>query len=140
VITATLGREAHASIVSHAREAAPAECCGLVIGYKGSGDAGDAVTEAARTRNLSADPNRFEIDPEDHIRVRRTARSRGLDVLGFYHSHPRSPATPSATDIAEAAYPGHLYVIISLSVEPAELRLYRLEASAFHEISWQLGR
>jgi desampylase len=134
----TLARAAHDDIVSHAREAAPAECCGLMIGHKGSG--GEAVIEAARTRNLSADPNRFEIDPEDHIRTRRTARSRGLEVLGFYHSHPRSPAAPSGTDLAEAAYPGHLYVIVSLSVEPAEVRLYRFEASAFREVSWQLER
>jgi proteasome lid subunit RPN8/RPN11 len=124
-------------MVSHAREAAPAECCGLIIGQKGAG--WDAVIEAARTRNLATDPNRFEIDPEDHIRTRRTVRNRGLEVLGFYHSHPRSPAMPSATDLAEAAYPGHLYVIVSLSVEPADVRLYRFEASAFREVSWQLA-
>ena len=132
----TLGRAAHDDIISHARETAPAECCGLVIGHKGP--RGDAVTEAARTRNLSADPNRFEVHPEDHIRTRRTARSRGLEVLGFYHSHPRSPATPSATDLAEAAYPGDLYVIVSLSVEPADVRLYRHEPAGFREVSWQL--
>jgi proteasome lid subunit RPN8/RPN11 len=134
----TFGRAAHDDIVSHARATAPAECCGLVIGYQGSGGAGDAITEAAPTRNLSRDPNRFEIHPEDHIRARRAARSRGLEVLGFYHSHARSPATPSATDLAEAAYPGHLYVIVSLSVDPSEVRLYRLEASAFREVSWQM--
>jgi proteasome lid subunit RPN8/RPN11 len=139
VNTVTLGRAAHDDIVSHARETAPAECCGLVIGYKASGGGG-AITEAARTRNLSADPNRFEIHPEDHIHVRRTARSRGLEVLGFYHSHPRSPATPSATDVAEASYPGHLYVIVSPSVEPAEVRIYRFEANAFREVAWQLDR
>jgi proteasome lid subunit RPN8/RPN11 len=135
VAAVTLGRAAHDDIVAHAREAAPAECCGLVVGHKGPG--GDAVTEAARTRNLSADPNRFEIHPEDHIRTRRTARSRGLEVLGFYHSHPRSPAVPSATDLAEAAYPGDLYVIVSLSVAPAEVRLYRFEPSGFREVPWQ---
>ena len=128
----TLSRSVHDAIVSHAREAAPAECCGLLIG------AGEAVTETARTRNLSADPNRFEIHPEDHIHSRRAARSRGLEVLGFYHSHPRSPATPSATDLAEASYPGDLYAIVSLRVDPAEVRLYRLDAGAFRELSWQL--
>jgi proteasome lid subunit RPN8/RPN11 len=130
----TLSRLAHDDIVSHARETAPAECCGLLIGT------GDAITETARTRNLSADPNRFEIHPEDHIHTRRTARGRGLEVLGFYHSHPRSPATPSATDLAEASYPGHLYVIVSLSVDPADVRLYRHEPTGFREVSWQLDR
>ena len=128
-----LGRRAHEDIVSHARDTAPAECCGLLVG------AGDAIVEAVRTRNAAGDPNRFEIDPEDHIRARRTARQRGLEVLGFYHSHPRSPATPSPTDLAEASYPGHLYLIVSVNGEPADVRLYRLEAGGFQEVPWALA-
>ena len=117
--------------MSHARETAPAECCGLLLG------AGDAITETARTRNLSADPNRFEVHPEDHIHTRRNARSRGLEVLGFYHSHPRSAATPSPTDLAEASYPGHLYLIVGGAAEPADVRLYRFESGAFREVVWR---
>jgi proteasome lid subunit RPN8/RPN11 len=134
-----LGRRAHDDIVAHARETAPAECCGLVIGNRGASGDGDAITEAARTRNVADNPNRFEIHPEDHIRARRDARHRGLEVLGFYHSHPRSPATPSATDLDEASYPGHLYLIVSVSREPAEVRLYRLEAGTFKEERWSLA-
>ena len=129
----TLARRALDVIVSHARDAAPAECCGLLVGT------GDAVVEAVRTRNAAADPNRFEINPEDHIHARRMARHRGLEVLGFYHSHPRSPAIPSATDLAEASYPGHLYLIVSVNVEPADVRLYRLDAGTFREEPWLLG-
>ena len=131
----TVGRRAHDDIVSHARETAPAECCGLLIGASGGG----AIVEAVRTRNVSADPNRFEINPEDHIKARRAARQRALDVLGFYHSHPHSAATPSETDLAEALYPGYLYLIVSLKGEPADLRLYRLEAGAFREQAWTLA-
>ena len=127
-----LPRRALDIIVSHARDTAPAECCGLLVGT------GDAIVEAVRTRNAAADPNRFEINPEDHIYARRTARQRGLEVLGFYHSHPRSPAMPSATDLAEASYPGHLYLIVSVKVEPADVRLYRLNAGAFKEEAWLL--
>jgi desampylase len=130
-----LGRAAHDDIIAHARETAPAECCGLLIGSKG---AGQVIVESARARNIAADPNRFEIHPEDHLRVRRDARQRGLEVLGFYHSHPHSPATPSPTDLAEATYPGHLYLIVSLDTEPAEVRLYRLENGAFEEERWRL--
>jgi proteasome lid subunit RPN8/RPN11 len=130
-----LGRAAHDDIIAHARETAPAECCGLLIGSK---TADEAIVESARARNIAADPNRFEIHPEDHIRVRREARQRGLEVLGFYHSHPRSPATPSPTDLAEATYPGHLYLIVSVNAEPAEVRLYRLENGAFREERWRL--
>lgn len=133
-----LGRRAHDDMVAHARETAPAECCGLVIGTRRAGGSGHAITEAARTRNIAADPNRFEIHPEDHIHARRDARHRGLEVLGFYHSHPRSPATPSPTDLDEASYPGHLYLIVSVRSEPAEVRLYRFEAGAFQQVPWTL--
>src|SRR6478736_10372981 len=88
------------AVLAHAREAAPAECCGLLLGT------GSSVVAAARARNTASDPTRrFEIDPQDHIDARREARGRGLAVLGFYHSHPRSPAVPSPTDLAEASYP-----------------------------------
>jgi proteasome lid subunit RPN8/RPN11 len=126
-----LGRLAHDNIVAHARDAAPAECCGLLVG------AGGTIIEAVRTRNLAADPCRFLIDPEDHINARRDARRRGLDVLGFYHSHPQSAATPSPTDLAEASYPDHLYLIVSLAAEPADVRLYQLERGAFREAVWR---
>lgn len=128
----TLSRRAYDDILAHAREAVPGECCGLLLG------SAESVAEAARTRNLSTDPNRFEIDPADHIRTRRSARARGLDLLGFYHSHPRSEATPSASDRAEALYPGFLYAIVGLRAEQAELRMYRLESEGFRQLPWSL--
>jgi proteasome lid subunit RPN8/RPN11 len=127
-----LSRGVHADLVAHARETAPAECCGLLIG------AGQSITHAVRTRNVAADPNRFEIDPGDHIRARREWRARGLDVLGFYHSHPHSPALPSARDLAEALYPDHLYVIVSLANDQPDVRAYRLSEHVFEEESWTL--
>ena len=97
---------------------------------------GVAVVEAIRTRNASADPSRFVIEPEDHINGRRAARARGLDVVGFYHSHPRSPALPSETDRSEAGYPDHLYLIVSLAVDPYEARLYSLTGGTFLPVSF----
>jgi desampylase len=132
-VNVVIARRAHDDIVGHARETAPAECCGLLIGTA------ESIVEAARTTNLSSDPNRFEMDPGDHIRARRGARTRGLDVLGFYHSHPRSPATPSASDRAEALYPGYLYLIVSVRAEPAEVRLYRLDADGFVDVPCKLA-
>jgi proteasome lid subunit RPN8/RPN11 len=127
-----LSRRAHDDIVAHARETAPAECCGLLVGT------GDTVAEAVRAANVDVNPNRFEIDPGDHIRARRAARALGWEVLGFYHSHPHSPATPSPSDRAEALYPDHLYLIVSLRGDPAEVRLFRLEADGFAEVPWRL--
>jgi proteasome lid subunit RPN8/RPN11 len=118
--TARIARGALDAVVTHAREAAPAECCGLLIGSP------ESIVDALRTRNIADDPaSRFLIDPKDHFDGRREARRRSLDVVGFYHSHPRSPAEPSARDRAEAGYPGDLYLIVSLFVEPPEIRVFR---------------
>jgi proteasome lid subunit RPN8/RPN11 len=107
-------------VIAHARDAAPAECCGVLVGTAA------AVTAAVRAGNLSDNPNRFLLDPKDHIRARRDARAAGLEIVGFYHSHPHSPAEPSETDRAEAwLYPNHLHLIVGLAGEAADVRLYR---------------
>jgi len=118
------------SIVAHAREAAPEECCGLLLGRDG------AIREASRARNIADDPaTRFLVDPKDHIDGRRAARERGLEVVGFYHSHPRSPVEPSARDLEEFSYPDRLCAIVSLRAEPAEVALFRLEGGCFQRLS-----
>ena len=85
-------------------------------------------------KNLAAEPTRFLIDPKDHIDARRAARRRGLEVLGFYHSHPHSPAWPSPTDVTEAAYPEAVYLIVSLEGAAADARLFRIEHGGAAEL------
>ena len=58
---------------------------------------------------------------------------RGDEILGFYHSHPHGAAVPSATDVAEAAYPGSVYAIIGLSADAPELRVFAFADGNFHE-------
>jgi hypothetical protein len=77
------------------------------------------------------DPNRFEIEPEAHITARRQARARGLAVLGFYHSHPHSSPEPSVTDLLEASYPDHLYLIVGLASHTPQIRLFRYRAEPY---------
>jgi proteasome lid subunit RPN8/RPN11 len=127
VIAVRISRDALDLIVSHARDAQPAECCGLLLGNE------MVIAEAVRTPNTSDDPNRFFIEPEAHIAARRQARERGLAVVGFYHSHPHSPPVPSATDLAEASYPDHLYLIVSPARERAQIRIFRLVSGNFLE-------
>jgi proteasome lid subunit RPN8/RPN11 len=122
------------SIVAHAREAAPHECCGLLLGRTGT------IVEAVRTRNIADDPaTRFLVDPKDHIDGRRAARDRGLEVVGFYHSHPHSAAEPSARDLDEFSAPDQIYAIVSLLAEPAEVALFRLEGGGFRRLSLITG-
>jgi proteasome lid subunit RPN8/RPN11 len=118
-----LHRTALEAIRRHAESASPRECCGVLVG----GD--DEIFEAIPARNLADDPNRYVLDPADHIAIRRSARATGLAVIGFYHSHPHSAARPSATDQAEATYPDHLYLIVGAD----EVRLFRLTGGNFVE-------
>ncbi len=126
---ASLKADVITEIVAHAREAAPAECCGLLLGHAAE------VTEAVRTRNVADQAqSRFVIDPKDHIDGRRDARRRGLAVIGFYHSHPCSPASTSETDRAEASYPDHLYLIVSLAGAAPDIAMFRLDQGNFHQV------
>lgn len=114
----TLTQAAEADILAHARRQSPEECCGLLVGIEST------VVEAVAVANVAADPaRRYQIDPRDHFRVVRHARSRGLDVIGAYHSHPRSRAVPSETDRAEG-FTGFLFLIAGLGVDPHELRAW----------------
>jgi proteasome lid subunit RPN8/RPN11 len=128
VKVASLARDVVPDIVAHARAAAPAECCGLLLGT------GSLILEAIPTRNIADSPTRFLIDPGDHIAGRRDARSRGLEVIGFYHSHPHSAAQPSPRDRAEASYPDHLYLIVGLHSEPPDVRVFLPGDGAFCEV------
>jgi len=126
--TVAVTRAVVASLIAHAREESPRECCGLLLGR------GDEVAEVRRARNVASSPAmRFVIDPKDHIDARRDGRARGLEILGFYHSHPRGAAMPSATDVAEAAYPGSVYAIIGLGAEVPEVRVFEFADGNFHE-------
>jgi proteasome lid subunit RPN8/RPN11 len=116
------------AIIEHARLSQPRECCGILLGR------GDDVLEAVPAANLSPDPNRFLLDPATHIRVRRDARGRGLAVVGFYHSHPSSPAEPSARDVAEAADDEVLYLIVGLGTDVPSVRAFAMSEAGFVEI------
>jgi proteasome lid subunit RPN8/RPN11 len=116
------------AVVAHARECQPGECCGILVGEN------ERVVASVRARNLDDNPSRFLIDPRDHIAAYKDARAQDLDIVGFYHSHPHSEAYPSPTDLAEAAYPGVLYLIVGLQGEPPEIRLFRLGGETVEEL------
>ena len=115
-------------VVAHARECQPRECCGLLIGEDGR------IVASLRATNLADSPSRFLIDPKDHIDASRTARAKGLDVIGFYHSHPHSAADPSATDVAEATYPDAVQLIGALKDKRADVRLFKFADGKVEEI------
>ena len=110
-------------LLTHARNEAPLECCGLLIGTK------EQVVRSARAHNLYQSPTRYRVDPVDHFEAIRTARNEGLEVVGAYHSHPVSLPQPSETDLSQANYPHFVYVIVSLvSKETEAIKGYRLRS------------
>jgi proteasome lid subunit RPN8/RPN11 len=109
------------AIIAHARADAPRECCGLLLGV-------EAIVEAAHpAANVRPGEVTFQIDPADHFAAIRRARAERRAVVGAYHSHPASPAVPSATDVQEANDPTLLHVIVSLAETPPRVAAYRIE-------------
>ena len=116
----TIAQQQLASIRAHGISDYPYECCGLMLGR--FGPEGKTVTETfpiSNAREESAKRNRFLITPEELLRGEQYARSKNLEVVGFYHSHPDSPAVPSQYDL-EHAWPTYSYIIVSTSADRAE--------------------
>ena len=100
---------------AHGEETYPHECCGAMLGRTYGN--GWKVVEAVRAGNTRTDAahNRYHIAPVELVRIERSAREKGLEIAGFYHSHPDHPAQWSQTDFAEAHWLGCLYVITSVA-------------------------
>ena len=106
---------------AHGEETYPNECCGVLLGKHIPGEehnlaAINAVSQIVRADNTRTDSahNRYNIAPRELVKIQRQARSLGLDIVGFYHSHPDHPAQWSKTDFAEAHWLGCSYIITSV--------------------------
>jgi len=109
------------AIREHGRKTYPEECCGALVGIHGGGRA--AVRRIERLPNSRGGDRlrRFRIDAADYRRVEAAAEGSGLELLGFYHSHPDHPAVPSDYD-REHAMPFFHYVVVSVcSGEPGAI-------------------
>jgi len=126
-----LRREHVEEMIAHARETAPAECCGLIGGVAEM----RAVT-LYRLRNVTPNPELgYEAAPEDVFAAQRQMRARGEGLLAIYHSHPRAAdPSPSATDVRLAYYPSAKYLIIGLGGAEAVIRAFSISE---REQRWQ---
>lgn len=116
-------------IVNHARACYPRECCGILLGTVGQGDEGDErrVTAALACANAyeGNQADRFELDPKDQFEAQRAARQLGLEVIGFFHSHPDCDAYFSATDLANS-WPWYSNLVVSVrGGEISQARAFR---------------
>jgi proteasome lid subunit RPN8/RPN11 len=117
----TIPVDLYETIRRHGELTYPHECCGVLLGKTSEdGNTVEAAVEAGNTRTDSAH-NRYNIAPQELIRIQRQGRERGLDIVGFYHSHPDHPAQWSKTDLEEAHWIGCSYVITSVEQGTAKV-------------------
>ncbi len=128
------------AIVEQARAEYPNEACGLVVGSAPAAAGGEALRYEA-CRNRAASPFRYEIHPDDLYRVTVAADDADEVLWGIVHSHVKSPAVPSSTDIGLAFYPDALYLLVSLADDRADpatgapsVRAWRILDGAIHEV------
>jgi proteasome lid subunit RPN8/RPN11 len=121
--------ERRSQIAQHGERDYPHECCGLLLGTF-SRESVKTISEVypiSNAREEKAKRNRFLIRPEELMRGERYASERGVDVIGFYHSHPDHPAVPSQFDL-EHAWPLYSYVIVAVSAgSSADVRSWQME-------------
>ncbi|HTJ30731.1 MAG TPA: M67 family metallopeptidase [Acidobacteriaceae bacterium] len=110
----TLPQPIAAQIHAHAERDYPHECCGVLLGSFANGRWSIAAALPAANSEAQSPQNRYSIDARELVRIHREAARQGLDIAGFYHSHPDHPAMWSPTDLAEAHWLGCLYLITEL--------------------------
>jgi proteasome lid subunit RPN8/RPN11 len=102
------------SIRAHGEEAYPNECCGVLLADSTQKDRRIVASVRAGNARTDSAQNRYSISPLELIKIEREARQQGLEIAGFYHSHPDHPAQWSATDFAEAHWLGCSYMITAV--------------------------
>ena len=125
-----MSRDLVDEIVAHAQEDLPNECCGIVSTRDGS------AVQVYRATNAVASPLRFEIDPRDLIRIHSDVERAGLEMGSMYHSHVKSPAYPSQTDVNFAQnWPGVIWLIVSVADRDApDVRGFRITGADIEEV------
>jgi proteasome lid subunit RPN8/RPN11 len=104
-----ISQELVEEMVAHAHQDLPNECCGMI------GGVGGVATKVVRVANAAASPLRYEMDPQGQFDALKEIEADG-DLLAIYHSHTKSAAYPSQTDVNQAQnWPEPIYVIVSLA-------------------------
>lgn len=121
-------------MLDHVCKLAPQEACGLIAGLEYT------ACEVIAITNTLHSPLRYRMHPQEQLDAFNHIEARGWELLGIYHSHPAGPAVPSATDIAEAAYPGVIHLIWSRSSCAWQCRAFIIEGDQVQEIALDINR
>lgn len=115
-------------MISHCRSVYPHEACGLLAGK------GRAIEKIYEMTNTDRSNVSYMMDPAEQFRAMKEMRNEGNRMIAIYHSHPHSPAYPSAKDVNLAFYSDSLYVILGLSdFEKPEIRIFEIVAGTVQE-------
>ncbi|WP_138005167.1 desampylase [Halalkalirubrum salinum] len=110
-------RSAYDEIVYQAYNGGDEEICGVLAGEYDAGHS--RVTDTYAAENVAETPQtRYVMDPEEQFEIIETIEDAGLEIVGFYHSHPAGPTNPSKTDADRATWPEYSYVICALDGYP----------------------
>src|SRR5215218_3406482 len=125
-----LPKQMRATIIVHAKRDAPRECCGIIAGRDG------VPMQLYETRNVAGGNRFYEIDPAQLIDLEfGEFPAHGLELVAIYHSHPESPAYPSATDVELAFWPDAVFLICSLADRNRpEIHGFRIRDGAIDEV------
>ena len=122
-------------MLDHLKACLPEEACGLLGGLPADLGRGQPArcTAVLPVTNADHSPVRFSMDPEEQLRAFHWIEEQGLELVGIFHSHPTGPSHPSATDLAEFAYPGVLYLIWSPGAHGPDWQLhaFRIDGGAY---------
>ncbi len=133
------------AIIAHALAEIPNEACGLIVGSAPVAAGGRALRYEA-CRNAAASPVRYLVHEDDLYRITVEADDAGHVIWGIVHSHPRSPAVPSSTDVERALYPEALHLLVSLATDQADpatgtpsLRAWWIAGAVVTEAALEVG-
>jgi proteasome lid subunit RPN8/RPN11 len=126
------------AMIDHARAEYPNEMCGLIIGDGLAADGGRSLRWEP-TRNRAASPLRYDIHPDDLLRLTIATEKANEEFWAIVHSHTHSPARPSPTDIGLAFYPDAVYLLVSLAEDEPAVAAWRIVDSTIYPVELLVG-
>jgi [CysO sulfur-carrier protein]-S-L-cysteine hydrolase len=126
------------ALIDHARAEYPNEMCGVIVGDRPAADGGRPLRWEP-TRNRAASPLRYEIHPEDLLRLTIATEDAGEEFWAIVHSHTHSAPRPSMTDVGLAFYPDALYLLVSLADDQPTVAAWRIVSGEIHPVELIVG-
>ena len=134
-----LSAEMVQALIDHARAEYPNEMCGVIVGDRAAADGGRPLRWEP-TRNRAASPLRYEIHPDDLLRLTIETENAGHEFWAIAHSHTHSPARPSPTDVGLAFYPDAIYLLVSLADDAPAVATWRIVGGEIHPVELIVGK